>query len=183
MCSRLFHTFSSVRFSVFGFILRLLIDLDLTFGLVDRYCSISTRLHADIQLNQNHLLKMLSLFHCVFLASFSKIGAHRYSDICLSLQLLWSNSLFLSQHHVVFITVTPYNNYSPDTVMNQIIYIITKCRHSPTSTLCLNSPFSQLPGQKVPQNSNLLLLVTHLFLEVYFSCSPRIYLFSFLIHL
>lgn len=183
MCSRLFHTFSSIRFSVFGFILRLLIDLDLTFGSVDRYCSISTRLHADIQLNQNHLLKMLSLFHCVFLASFSKIGAHRYLDICLSLQLLWSNSLFLSQHHVVFITVTSYNNYSPDTVMNQIICIITKCRHSPTSTLCLNPPFSQFPGQKVPQNSNLLLLVTHLFLEVYFSCSPRSYLFSFLIHL
>jgi hypothetical protein len=30
-------------------------------------------LHTDSQLDQHHLLKMLSFFHCLFLASLSKI--------------------------------------------------------------------------------------------------------------
>ena len=53
-------TFSSVRLSVPGFILRFLIHLDWHFVCGDRYGSICILLHVDIQLCQYHLLKMFS---------------------------------------------------------------------------------------------------------------------------
>ena len=58
-----FPTFSSIRFSVSGFMWRSLIHLDLRFAQEDKNGSICILLHADHQLNQHHLLKMLSLFH------------------------------------------------------------------------------------------------------------------------
>ena len=65
--SRLLLTFSSIRFNVTGFMLRFLIPLD-------EFCeSICSLLHTDIQLCQYHLLNMLSPFHCIILASLSKI--------------------------------------------------------------------------------------------------------------
>jgi hypothetical protein len=60
--SRLFSTFSSIRFSVSGFMLRSLIHLDLSFVQGDEYGSIFIFLHTDSQLDQHHLLKMLSFF-------------------------------------------------------------------------------------------------------------------------
>jgi hypothetical protein len=61
---RLFPTFS-----VFGFMLRYFIHLELTFMVGDRYGSIYIFLHTGIQLDQHHLLKMRSFVHCIFLAS------------------------------------------------------------------------------------------------------------------
>ena len=70
---RLLPTFSSIRFSVVEFILRSFIYLDLSFVHDDRYGSIYILLYVDIQLFQHHLLKMLSFFHYIILASLSKI--------------------------------------------------------------------------------------------------------------
>ena len=72
MHSRLFSSFSYSRFGVYYFMLRSLIHLDLSFVQGDKYGSICILLHADIQLDQHHLLKMLSFFHCMVLASLSK---------------------------------------------------------------------------------------------------------------
>ena len=58
--SKPFLTFSSIRFGVSGFMLRCLIHLDLSFVQGDNYEYICTLLHVDIQLSQDHLLKMLS---------------------------------------------------------------------------------------------------------------------------
>jgi hypothetical protein len=88
MCSRLFPTLWSNRFCVYGFMLRLLIHLDLSFIYI----------HADIQLGQHHLLKMLSFFHCLVLA-FCKISSvHRCVDL---FQDLWFNST----HQTVSISI------------------------------------------------------------------------------
>ena len=57
MCPRLFPSFSSIRFSVSGFMLRSLIQLELSYVHGDRYGSI-----CNIQLDQHHLLDMLSFF-------------------------------------------------------------------------------------------------------------------------
>ena len=73
MCLRLFPTFSSIMFSVFDFMLRLLIHMDLSSLQCDRYKSICIFLHADNQLHHHHLLKLLSFFQYVYLASLSKI--------------------------------------------------------------------------------------------------------------
>ena len=63
----------SSRFSVSSFMLKSLIHLDLSFVQGDKYGSICTFLHADIQLDKDHLLKILSFFHCMVLVSLSPI--------------------------------------------------------------------------------------------------------------
>ena len=60
--SRLFPTFSSISFSVSGFMWNSLTHLDLTLMQGDRNGSIHILLHDNHQLCQHHLLKMLSFF-------------------------------------------------------------------------------------------------------------------------
>ena len=73
MCSRVFPTFSSIRFSVFDFMWRFLIHLDLSFVQGHKNGSICILLLGDYQLNQHHLVKMLSFFQLDGLPSLSKI--------------------------------------------------------------------------------------------------------------
>lgn len=103
--SRLFPSFSSIRFSVSDFKLRFLVHLDLSFVHGYKYGSICILLYTDIQLDQCHLLKMRSLFHCMVLASLSKSKClYVCGFIPWSLvQFHWSTCLFLYQSHVVFI--------------------------------------------------------------------------------
>jgi hypothetical protein len=72
MSSRLFLTLCPIRFSHSSFMLRSLIHLDLSFEQGDRYGFICILLYSDTNLDQHHLLKMLSLFHYMVLASLSK---------------------------------------------------------------------------------------------------------------
>ena len=65
--------------------LRSLIHLNLSLVHGDKYGSFFILLHADIQLNQNHLLKMLSFFHCMSLASLEKSGVCKCVDSFLGL--------------------------------------------------------------------------------------------------
>jgi hypothetical protein len=60
---RFFHTFSSISFSVSGFMWRFLIHLDLSVVQGDKNGSINILLHDNCQLCQHHLLKMLSFVH------------------------------------------------------------------------------------------------------------------------
>ena len=60
--SRLLPTFSSMKFSVARFMLRSLINLELSSMHGDRYEPICILLHIDIQLCQHHLLKVPSFF-------------------------------------------------------------------------------------------------------------------------
>jgi hypothetical protein len=71
--SRLFTTFSSISFSVSGFMWSSFIHLDLSFVQGDKNGSIHILLHDNCQLSQQHLLKMLSSFHWMFLVPLSKI--------------------------------------------------------------------------------------------------------------
>ena len=70
--SRLFPTFSSISFSVSGFMWSSLIHLDLTLVQGDRNGSIRILLHDNRQLCQHHLLKMLSFFHWMVFNSLVK---------------------------------------------------------------------------------------------------------------
>lgn len=63
MCSGIFH--SSNMFSISNFILSSLIHLDLQFEQGDIYGFICILLYADIQLDAETLLKVLSFFYCV----------------------------------------------------------------------------------------------------------------------
>jgi len=72
MCSRLFPSFPSISLSVSGFMWRSLIHLDLSFVQDDKNGLICILLHADHQLNQHHLLKMLPFFPLNGFSSFVK---------------------------------------------------------------------------------------------------------------
>jgi hypothetical protein len=52
----------------------------------DKYRSICTLLHAEIQLDQHYLLKMLTLFYCIVLASLAKIKCSKVYRLFLGLQ-------------------------------------------------------------------------------------------------
>jgi hypothetical protein len=67
-----FHTFSSIIFSVSGFMLRSLVHLDLSFVQSDNYGSIFIFLHTASQLDKHHLLKMLSFFPLYIFGIFVK---------------------------------------------------------------------------------------------------------------
>jgi hypothetical protein len=62
ICSVLFPTFSSIHFSVSGFMWSSLIHLDYSFVQGDKNRSICILLHDNSQLCQHHLLKMLWFF-------------------------------------------------------------------------------------------------------------------------
>jgi hypothetical protein len=71
--SRLFPTFSPISFSVSGVMWTSLIHLDLSFVQGKMNGSIWFLLHATCQLSQQNLLKMLSSFYWMVLATLSKI--------------------------------------------------------------------------------------------------------------
>ena len=89
------------------FMVRCLIHLDLNFVHGDRYGSIFTILHVDIQLYRHQLLNVLSFFHMKAFVSLPKI---RCSEVCglisgSSIWFYWSSCLFLCQYQAVFSTV------------------------------------------------------------------------------
>jgi hypothetical protein len=83
---RLFPTFSSISFSVSGFMWSSLINLDLTLVQGDRNGLIRILLHDNNQLCQHHLLKVLSFFNWMILAPLSKSSDHRCLGSFLGLQ-------------------------------------------------------------------------------------------------
>jgi hypothetical protein len=84
--SRLFPTFSSISFSISGFMWSSLIHLDLTLVQGDRNGSICILLHDNHQLSQLHLLKMLSFFHWMVLAPLSRSSDYKCVGSFLGLQ-------------------------------------------------------------------------------------------------
>ena len=71
--AKLFLTFSFARVHYNWIYVESLIHLNLSFVQGDRYGSICILLHADIQLGQHHLLKILSFLNCIVLASLLNI--------------------------------------------------------------------------------------------------------------
>ena len=67
MLSSVLPMFSSKRFIVSGLTFRSLIHFDFILVYGVRKCSNFTLLHVAVQFPQDHLLKRLSLSHCIFL--------------------------------------------------------------------------------------------------------------------
>ena len=71
-------TFSSKSFAVSGLTLRSLIHFEFIFVYVFGKYSNFILLHVAVLFSQHHLLKRLSLLHCIFLPPLSKGGALIY---------------------------------------------------------------------------------------------------------
>ena len=99
---------SSKSFIVSGLTFRCLIHFEFIFVYDVRKYSNFVLFHVTVQLSQHHLLKSLSLPHCIFLPPLSKIRCpqvHGFMSV-LSILFLWSIFLFLCQYHTALMTVT-----------------------------------------------------------------------------
>jgi hypothetical protein len=84
--SRLFHTLSSISFSVYGFMWSSLIHIDLNFVQGGKNVSICIFLHPNCHLSQNHFLEMLSSFHWIVLVLCQRSSDRRCVGSFLGLQ-------------------------------------------------------------------------------------------------
>ena len=98
---------SSKSFRVSGLIFRSLIYFEFIFVYGVRKCSNFILLHVAVQFSQHHLLKRLSLLHCIFLPPLSKdkvtICAWAYLWTFYPVPLIYI-SIFC-QYHAVLITI------------------------------------------------------------------------------
>ena len=107
MLSSVLPMFSSKSFIVSALTSRSLNHFEFIFVYGVRKCSNFSHLHVAVQFSQHHLLKRLSLPHCIFLSPLSKL---RYLQMCgfiygLSILFHWSIFLFLWQYHTIWMTV------------------------------------------------------------------------------
>ena len=99
--------FSSKSFIFSGLTFRSLIHFELIFMYGVRKCSNVIFLHVAVQFSQHHLLKRLSLPHCIFLPPLSNIRCWWVCGFISGLCILfpWCIFLFLCQNHTVLIIV------------------------------------------------------------------------------
>ena len=108
LCHQEFSLFACKCFIVSDLTFRSLMHFEFIFVYSTRKCSNLILFHVAVQFSKHHLLKRLSLSHCIFLPTLSKI---RYPEVCgffsgLSILFHWSIFLFLCQYHTVLMTVT-----------------------------------------------------------------------------
>jgi len=99
--------FSSKSFIVSGLTFRSLINLSLSLCMILGSVLISLfHMWLAVQFSQHHLLKRLSLPHCIFLPSFKKIRYPKVHGFISGLSILfhWSRYLSLCQYHTVSMT-------------------------------------------------------------------------------
>ena len=106
-----------------------------------RKCSNFILLHVAIQFSQHHLLKRLSLPHCLILPPLSKI---RYPQVCgfiswLSIIFHWSIFLFLCQFHTILITVALQYNMKSGRLIPPIPFLFLKTALAILGLLCFHT--------------------------------------------
>ena len=99
--------FSSKSFIVSGLTFRFLIHFEFIFVYGVRKCPNFILLHVAVHFSQHHLLKRLSLPHCIFLLPLSKIRYPYVHEFISGLFILfhWFIILFLCQYNTVLMTV------------------------------------------------------------------------------
>ena len=98
--------FSSRSLIVSGLMCRYLIHFEFIFVYGVRKCSSFILLQVVDQISQHHLLKRLSLIHCIFFPPLSKIRCPQVHGFISGLSVLFHWSIFLSlcQYHTVLMT-------------------------------------------------------------------------------
>ena len=107
MSSSVLLMFPSKSFTVSGLIFMSLIHFELIFVYGARKCSNLILLHVAVQFSQYHLLKRMSLPHCIFLPPLSKIRYPQVHGFISGLSILFHRCifLFLCQYHTILMTV------------------------------------------------------------------------------
>ena len=120
--------FSSRSFIVFGLTFRSLIHFEFIFVYGVRKCSNFIVLHVADEFPQHHLLKRLSLPHCIFLPPLSKISYPQVHGFIsgLSVLFLWSVFLFLCQCHTVLMNVALQYSLKPGRLIPPVPFFFLK---------------------------------------------------------
>ena len=107
MSSSVLPMFSSKSYIFSGLTFRFLIHFEFIFVYGVRKCSNFILLHVASQFSKHHLLKRLSLPHCILLRPLSKIRYPQVHGFISGLSILfhWSIFMFLFQYHTVVMTV------------------------------------------------------------------------------
>ena len=140
MSSSVLPMFFFKSFIVSGLTLRSLIHFESIFVYGVRRCSNFILLHVAVQFSQDHLLKRLSLPHCIFLPPLSKIRYPQVHGFISGLFILfyWSIFLFLCQQHTVLMTeALQYNQKSRRLIPSAPIFFL-KTALAIQGLLCLH---------------------------------------------
>ena len=99
--------FSSKSFIVSGLTFRSLIHFEFIFVYGVRKCYNFVLLYVAVRFSQHHLLKRLSLPHCIFLPPLSKLRDPKMHGFISGVSILfhWSIFPFLFQYHSALMTV------------------------------------------------------------------------------
>ena len=141
--------FSSKSFILSGLTFRSLIHFEFIFVYDVRKCSNFILLHIAVQFSQQHLLKGLSLPHCIFLPPLSKIRYPQVHGFVSGLSILVPlvYILFLCLYHTVLMTVAlQYNLKSRSLIPPAPFFLKTAlairsllCFHMNCEIFCSNS--------------------------------------------
>ena len=140
MSSSVLSVFSSQTFIVSGLTFRSLIHFEFIFVYGDRKYSNFIILHVAVQLPQHHLLKRLSLPHCIFVSPLSKIRYPWVHGFISGLSILfhWSISLFLCQYHTVLMTVALQYNLKSGRLIPPAPFFFLKTALAIQGLLCFH---------------------------------------------
>ena len=132
--------FSPKGFIVSGLTFRSLIHFEFIFVYGVRKRSNFILLDVAVQFSQHHLLKRLSLPHCIFLPPFSKI---RYLQVHgfisgLSIFFHWSVFLYLCQYHTVLMTVALQYNLKSRSLIPSAPFFFLKTALAIQGLLCFH---------------------------------------------
>ena len=120
--------FSSKSFIVSCLTFRSLIHFEFIFVYGLRKCSNFILLHVAVQFSQHHLLKRLSLPHCIFLPPLLTIRYPKVHGLISGLFILfcWSIFLFLCQYHTVWMTVAMWYNLKSGRLIPPVPFFFLK---------------------------------------------------------
>ena len=140
MSSSVLPMSSSKNFIVSGFTLGSLIHFEFIFMCGVRKCSNFILLHVAVQFSQHHLLKRLSLPHCIFLPPLSKIRYPWVHGFISGLSILfhWFIFLFLCQYHTVLMTVALQYNLKSGRLIPPAPFFFLKTSLSIWGLLCFH---------------------------------------------
>ena len=132
--------FSSKSFTVWGLTFRYLFHFEFIFVHGVRQCSNFIVLHVAIQFSQHHLLKRLSLPHCILLPALSKTRYPQVYGFISGLSILfdWSIFLFLCQYHTVLVTVALYYNLKSGRLIPPAPFFFLKTALAIQGLLCFH---------------------------------------------
>ena len=138
MSLRVLPLFSSKSFIVSGLTFRSLIHFEFIFVYRVRKCSNFILLHVAVQFS--HLLKRLSLLHCLFLPPLSKIRYPQVHGFISGLSILfhWSIFLCLCRYHTVLMTVALQYNLKSGRLIPPAPFFFLKTALAIQGLLCFH---------------------------------------------